>query len=343
MDDGKYGRLLREHGIEVHALGMRPNRLSASALGRLVVLLRRVRPDIVQTWMYHGSLVGGIASRLAGNSNVVWGIHHTNLDPVRDKLSTRCVARILASLSRLLPRAIIVCAAKSKAAHVRLGFAAECMLVVRNGYDLEQFAPRRSAADFKRENGLAEDIPIVGMVARYHPQKDHANLLRAFRILLSKGHKCHLVLVGTGLDSSNTELQRSISQNGIDAHVSLVGPFDNVPLLMNALDVHVLSSAFGEAFPNVIAEAMACGIPCVTTDVGDAADIVGDTGWVVPPKDPNALANAIELALSERNSEKWQIRRKAARKRIEENFSIGRMVDGYNGVWREVLSAAARN
>lgn len=337
MDDGYFGAHLRQGGALVHTLGLQRGHISLSAFGKLVSLLRELQPDVVQTWMYHGSLVGGIAAKLAGNPNVVWGIHHTNLDPRRDKFSTRCVVRCMARLSRRLARATICCAAKSKAAHIELGFSVEGMRVVRNGYDLEQFAPQKVSFDFKRNMNFPADVPIVGMVARYHAQKDHGNLLEALRILLSKGRKCRLVLVGTGLDNGNAELLRSISRNGLGDHVTLLGPSDNVPHLMNVLDLHILSSAFGEAFPNVLAEAMACGTPCVTTDVGDAADIVGDTGWVVPPKDPIALASAIDSALSEWNTDKWQTRCETARKRIEENFSMKRMVEGYNSVWLEVV------
>jgi glycosyltransferase involved in cell wall biosynthesis len=248
----------------------------------------------------------------------------------------------MARLSRTLPQATILCAGKSKAAHVELGFCVEGMRVVRNGYDLEQFAPKSVPTDVKMNLVGDMDVPLIGMVARFDANKDHANLLEACSLLKRNGCRFRIVLIGGGMNSGNMSISAIVANSNLAEEVLLLGQRADIPEIMNAIDIHVLSSQ-SEAFPNVLAEAMACGTPCVTTDVGDAADIVGNTGWVVPPKDPNALASAIEVALSERKSEKWQMRCKAARKRIEENFSIARMVDGYNAVWREVLSAAARN
>lgn len=337
MNSGKYGSLLEQQGIEVHAMNMRPGTLSLAKALRLIEIVRTVNPHIVQTWMYHGSLLGSIAGKIAGASAIVWSIHHTTFDRIGMKRSTELVMRVLAMASPIFANAIIYGGKRAAAIHLQYGYAEKLSKIVLSGYDLDVFKPL-SDCPSKTLPVVSGDkeTRLIGMVARYHPQKDHGNLLEAFRILLAKGQKCRLVLVGTGVDVGNAELQRSIAQKGITDHVTLLGPCDDVPRLMNVLDLHVLSSAFGEAFPNVLAEAMACATPCVTTDVGDAADIVGETGWVVSPRDPVALVHAIESALGELNTEKWRMRSEAARKRIKENFSMERMVEGYNAVWREV-------
>ncbi|EMK6845210.1 glycosyltransferase, partial [Vibrio cholerae] len=143
-----------------------------------------------------------------------------------------------------------------------------------------------------------------------------------------------VVLVGTNLDECNLALSNVINENNLSC-VRMLGRRSDMPSVMSAFDVFVLSSAFGEAFPNVLNEAMACGTPCITTDVGDAALIVGDTGWVVPPKDPQALAKAMFEAIEEKqdNPQAWQARKKACRERIVNNFSIEKMVEGYHQVW----------
>ena len=141
------------------------------------------------------------------------------------------------------------------------------------------------------------------------------------------------LLVGTGLETGNTALVKQITALGLGEHVKLLGRRNDIPSIMNALEIHVMSSAFGEAFPNVLSEAMACGTPCVSTDVGDAAAIIGNTGLVVPPRDPHALANAINMLLAERDTPEWNQRREAARRHVAENFSIERMVASYNETW----------
>jgi glycosyltransferase involved in cell wall biosynthesis len=182
---------------------------------------------------------------------------------------------------------------------------------------------------------MTEDTFILGFVARFDPQKDHANLLCALQLLRHRGKTFHCVLVGTGMDADNTELQALLRKFGVADVVSLLGRRDDVPAVMSALDVHVLSS-LGEAFPNVLAEAMACGTPCVTTDVGDARYIVGATGWVVPSQNPDALCIGVEQAMHAWgvSHSLWQIRRKAAREHIANNFSIERMASAYADVWK---------
>lgn len=175
------------------------------------------------------------------------------------------------------------------------------------------------------------------MVARFDLQKDHKNLVLALKELKSADVVFHCVLVGTGMDTSNLVLQKLLEEAGVTDFVSLLGRRIDIPDVMNALDLHVLSS-LGEAFPNVLAEAMACGTPCVTTDVGDAAYIVGDTGWVVPAQDSKSLAQAIQSALAVRaDTNAWQLRQRAVRRRIEDNFTIERVVKAYDALWREDL------
>lgn len=335
MDAGKYGPLLSEAGIAVHCLNMPRGRVRVGALRRLWQLLRQLQPDVVQTWMYHADLLGGVVARLAGIRSVVWGIRHTTLMPGKSPRSTIAVARLLARLSRLVPTRIVACAEESVAVHGKLGYDTTKMRVIPNGYDLAQFAPDRPAGrTLRAECGVPADIPLLGMVGRFDPQKDHANLLAALSVLRSRGVPFRCVLVGTDVDTNNAALMALIEKGELQDTVQLLGRRSDIPAVMNALDVHVLSSAFGEAFPNVLAEAMACGTPCVTTGVGDAAFIVGNTGWVVPPGDSVALASALEEALTVwRQPGEWSARQKAARQRIVDHFSIEKMIQAYHSVW----------
>jgi glycosyltransferase involved in cell wall biosynthesis len=339
QDEGKYEPLLRAHGIEVHTVGMRPNIPSPIALLTLIRLLRKHRPDIVQTWMYHADLIGGIAARMAGIRSIVWGIRHTTLEPGKSKKTTIWIAKLLAKLSWWLPVRIAVCAQRAMDVHEALGYNRAIMRFIANGYDLADFTPKPEAARALRAEWVVEpNMPLIGTVGRYDPQKDHANLLQALALLRSRNIPVRCVLVGTSLDDDNQELLAQIQGLGFEETVILLGSRTDIRAIMSALDVHVLPSAYGEAFPNVVAEAMACETPCVVTDVGDAAYIVGDTGWVVPTRDAEALAGAMEKALIASQQTDWQERCVLARKRIAEQFSIQRMVSAYSALWNEVVA-----
>lgn len=338
IDEGKYGPLLREQGVVVHCLGMARGRVSPGALLRLWGLVRHHCPEVVQTWMYHANLLGGVVSRCAGVRRVCWGIHHSNLEPGSSKRATITVAKLCAKLSRWVPDRIVCCAQVAAEVHRALGYAPSKFVTIPNGYDLAQFKPEyRCGLRLRAEWGIAPATPLLGMVGRFDPHKDHENLVEALALLRQQGIDYRCVLVGTGLVGGNDELAGWLRRHDVLDRVLLVGRRDDIPAVMNALDLHVLSS-HGEAFPNVLAEAMACGTPCVTTDVGDAATIVGETGWVVTPRNPHALASAIEQALSTRlDSRQWQLRRRAARERVADNFSIERMVGAYRQVWQEAV------
>lgn len=331
----KYDSLLTEAGTPIYLLGLPRGALRLGALWRLWRLIRTERPDIVQTWMYHGDLVGGLAARLAGTAPVVWGIRNTTLDRARSKPATIAVARMNAWLSRLVPRRIICCSERAAEVHQDLGYSRSRIRIVPNGYDCSMFRPDQALrAGLRRELGIADDEMLIGMVARFDSQKDHATLLSAIARLKGEGRRFRCLLVGGGMTAGNAELARLLADREIEDRVILLGPRTDIPAVMNALDIHVLSSAYGEAFPNVVCEAMACGTPCVVTDVGDAAIIVGDTGWVVPPSDPEAMARALGAALDAAGCE---ARSGAAVARIRDNYSLDRMVEAYREVWREAL------
>lgn len=343
-DAGKYGLRLSQAGVVVHTLGMPGGRLRWRSLFKLWRLLRFERPDLVQTWMYHADLVGGVMARLSGVRALCWGIRNSDLQPGENKGTTILVARLCAWLSSWIPRRIVCCAERAATAHQAFGYDISRCVVIPNGYDVSHFRHVPETGLRLRERlSVSTDQLLIGLVARFDPQKDHANLLEALARVRAVGWQFEVVLVGTGMTQENALLTERIARVGLADSIHLLGRQDDIPAIMNALDLHVLSS-LGEAFPNVLAEAMACGTPCVTTDVGDAALIVGDTGWVAPPGDPDALARAILEALSERhNAGRWAARQAAARTRIQEHFSLERMVKAYESLWVETCLSAQMN
>ncbi len=341
---GDYESLLEEHGIAVSSLWMSGKRKTGSlrAMARLWKLLRKLQPDLVQTWMYHPDLLGGLCARLSG-IRVCWGIRHTTLESGNSATSTMLIARLCAWLSAWVPCRIICCAHEAAHIHQQLGYARDKTLVIPNGYDLSAFHPcgeleqRHSALEPLRRHG----VPLLGMVGRFNAQKDHETLLTALALLKKRGHEFLCLLVGGGLDESNPVIMEGLSRHGLSSHVKLLGLRSDIAEVMNCLDIHILSSSFGEAFPNVIAEAMACGTPCVATNVGDTALIIGDTGWVVPPRDPERLADAIAQALSEHHVSPslWHRRQQFAVDQIRNNFTIDKMVTSFDSVWLSCIDS----
>lgn len=342
-DEGIYGERLRAAGVAVHVLGMKRGRVSLGGFLALRALVAAERPDAVQTWMYHADLIGGLAARLAGVRAIAWGIRNSGEHLERSSRSARMVLRACALLSGRIPKAIVCAAQKSAERHADKGYDRARMVVIANGYDLSRYAPNAEARSRVRAQwGVPQDVPAIGCVARWDPLKDHGNLLRAIAALVRDGRDAGLrcVLIGRGMDTENAELGALVDRLGLRDRLVLAGPSDDVPAAMNGLDLHVLSSC-AEGFPNVVAEAMACGVYCVVTDVGDAAYIVGDAGVVVPPEQPEALARGIETALREVAARGRERAGEAGRARVLENFDIARMVQSYIAVWRRISGVQA--
>jgi glycosyltransferase involved in cell wall biosynthesis len=301
-----------------------------------------VRPDLIQGWMYHGNLTASICALLANRRMpVLWNVRHSIHDMQHENRLTRGIIRAGAALSSS-PRWIIYNSRISATQHEQLGYDASKTVVIPNGFDCELFQPRTDmSAWLRQEIGVADRSVIVGMVARNHPQKDPHNLIKAAALVAGRGIDLHVVIVGPGFDRGNAELMAAITQAGIAARVSLLGQRHDIPQIVAGLDIATLPSAWGEGFPNVLGEAMACGVPCVATDIGDSAWIVGRTGMVVPPRDSEALADALAgLATLDRDA-RLQLGA-TARARVLENFEIGDIIQRYEQLYEGAINPSSQ-
>jgi len=289
---GAVGPLLTSAGIELHALQMRRGVADPRGLARLAGILREVRPDILQTWLYHADLLGTAARLVAPRCALLWNVQ------CAESIDADVVRRLLV-WSSAKPDAVVVNSLAGKRFHERLGYRPQRWEHIPNGCDTNvfRFDPEARLA-LRRELRISDDAVVIGLPARFHPMKDHATFLAAAARLAATRSDTVFALVGPDVDSRNSALGELVAANRISGHIRLLGERHDMTSVYSALDIATLSSAFGEGCPNVLGEAMSCGVPCVATDSGDAADILGPTGVVVPPRDPEALAAAWEGLIS---------------------------------------------
>ncbi|MGK2857909.1 MAG: glycosyltransferase family 4 protein [Thermoanaerobaculia bacterium] len=335
---GEVGAIIETSGAGVTALGMSRRMPSPRALHRLRSTLRAFEPDVVQCWMYHADLLGGLAARSLGIP-AIWSLRQSNLSREANSMPTLLTMQVCARLSRSVPAQIVCGSEAARKAHVAIGYSGERMVVIPNGFDLARFRPsEEDRASVRSELGLAPGTPLAGLVARFDPQKDHRTFVEAAARLHRVHPEAHFVLCGGGVSRENAELSTWIDEAGIASVMHLLGRRDDLARLTASLDVAV-SSSIGEGFSNTIGEAMASGVPCVVTDVGDSAAIVGEDGIVVRPRDPAALADAL-LRILEMDADERTRLGLAARARIEAHFSLGAIARRYETLWSEVATCA---
>lgn len=330
MGPGHYGPLIEQAGIPVFCLHMRAGRPSLAALLRLRSLLARAPANLVQGWMSHGNLAATIVRHwLQPQSLLAWNIRRSLEGQSTARLSNRVLTRLSAWLS-WKPEAIIYNSERSLSQHAQAGYCSSCAIHLPNGFDTNLWAPDDAVRwAVRNEFGIPVSSRVLGFVGRGHVDKDPAVLFTAFEKLASI-HK-DVVLLAVGRD-----LERfSINNN----RILLAGQRSDVARLMKAFDLFCMTSRV-EGFPNVVGEAMSTGVPCVVTDVGDAKSIVGDAGWVVPPRSVDATVNALNEALVMK-PESLRSMAINSRIRIINDFSITSVVERYVSLYRSLLDGKA--
>jgi glycosyltransferase involved in cell wall biosynthesis len=338
IDDLRTAGPIVAAGIPLATMGMTPGLPRPLAIVRLIRHLRRLRPAIVQTWMDHSNLIGGIAARCVRGTRVVWGIHHANHVAELTKRTTLMTVGACARLSARVPARIVCCSEQSRVRYAARGFANDRLTVIPNGFDTGHFRPDPDARfAIRQEIGVAPEAPLIGLVARYDPVKDHASFLKAAAIVHRAFPEAHFLLCGDKVDGANPALTQLIESLGIGRACHLLGPRRDVPRICAALDV-AASSSVSEAFPLAVGEAMSCGVPCIATDVGDSALMIGDTGMIVPPGDPAALAAGMGrlLEMGPLGRARWGA---DARRRVCELFDLGAVTRRYEMLYDELLGA----
>lgn len=331
---GEIGMFLERQSIEVFELGMGSMLSVPKKCAQLASLMKRLRPNVVQTWMYHSDLVGGLIAKISRKAPVVWNIRNTDYTKIKKK--TYFIAKLCAKLSSIVPEKIVTCSYASRDTHIALGYNIGRFEVIPNGFETEKFvADEYVKSEARSKYGIGKDKKVVGIVGRYDIQKDYGTFLKAFAIVERNIRNAIAVFIGDGLEAENTDLMKLIDDAGLKDSVLLLGRQSDIHKIYPVLDV-LVSTSTGEGFSNVIGEAMLCEVICVVTNVGDSKLIVGDCGRVLEPRDFRGIANEIVSVLGMNEAERREVG-KMARMHIKTNYSIMTATRKYEELYSLVL------
>ena len=335
---GPVGDLITEMGIPVKSLEMPPGRASIRGFYQLIRILKDFQPDILQTWMYHADFLGLMAGKLTGVPAIAWNIRGSEMNFMNSQGLSRIIAKTCALVSGW-PQVVLVNSRAGIIAHEKLNYHPRRWQFIPNGIDTEKFLPDRASGQKNRARwNIPLDCDLIGMVARLDPQKGHTFFLQAAAIVLKEKPDTHFICIGGGPENFLEELKKQAEGLGLGTAIHWIGNQSEMPSVYNALNIYISPSAYGEGFPNVIAEAMACGIPCIATKTGDAPDLLASTGLIVPPQNSQSLAEAILKVLNTPPDIRALIGANA-RERIISNFNMDKMAGAYSDIYGQILGS----
>ena len=333
-DEGTIGSQIKTLGVPVITLNMRPGRPTLAGLLKLRTVIKQLQPDLIQGWMYHGNLAAILARFFVNNkSALIWNVRQSLYNIEDEKWLTRWVIKINRFFSDS-PDVLLYNSQLSRQQHEVFCFSTDKGCVIPNGIDLQSFSYSDEARQrLRAELNIPEKAVVIGHVARLHPMKDHATFLKAAVMLAQRHTDIQFILSGRGVSKDDEPFEALIPMT-LQNRFHLLGERSDVADLMSAMDIFCQSS-WSEAFPNVLGEAMAMGVPCVATDVGDSQLIIGECGVVVPPRDEYSLTVGLESLLMLESSERKLLGQQASQ-RIEAMFSLGEITQSYINLYKEI-------
>jgi glycosyltransferase involved in cell wall biosynthesis len=328
---GTVGERLQSLGVRVTPLRIRGLLSLLRGSWKLHTCLRPTSNIVVQTWLYHADIIGGVVARVSGVRRVFWNLRQSVVRDTSMKFVTRTMLRLGALLSSAIPTKIVCCAAAARDSHVAIGYRRDKCVVIDNGFDTDALQRSEAGrAGLRSSLVVGDDEILIGVVGRLDPAKDHENFLLAAAEVAATVPNARFLLAGRGVDVDG-DIQRSIQTKGLGHRAILLGEQNDIAAVMSALDILVVSSRW-EGFPNVLGEAMACETPCVTTDAGDARRILGDDRFVVPAGDSRALAQRM-VSLCKLNETARRALGRCLRERVAGKFSITATWDSYRRLY----------
>jgi glycosyltransferase involved in cell wall biosynthesis len=323
---------LNSNGIEVYFLKINSIISLIYGVFKLNHILKEKKPSLVQTWLYHSDLIGGLISWL-NRIPVVWNIRQTKFNS-NANLFTIFVMRICAYLSYFIPQKIICAANASLITHKKFGYDKSKLFVIPNGFTISNTRPIQDVFQLKRRLGITDEEFVIGSIGRYHTDKDYLNLINAAQIVLTKYPNLKFVLIGKNLDKSNMQLKQYLEERNIEKKFLLLGQIENVDKYFYIFDIYCIHSK-SEGFPNVLGEAMLMKLPCIVTDVGDCRYILKDNGIVVPPENSDLLAEGITHFVNMPVNQRKNLGIRSYL-RIKDEFMLTDVVKKYNDLYNSI-------
>ncbi len=323
-----YGKKLKKLGFIVIALELKPSLFFLNKLIRLHKIIKFYSPDIVHTWLPFADFIGGLVAKFSGVKKIYWSIVNDYM-PANSNFRNILAIRLLAFLSKYIPHKIISCSEIGANNHILAGYKRTAITFIPLGVCTNTYKPDKELGlKVRKRLNLNNKDFLIGMIARFHPNKDYNNLLKSLSILKDKSIKFKCLLVGRGISSKNKFLWKLIKTLGLSENLILLEESTNIYELINSLDIYV-SSSIKEGFPNILIQTMSCAIPCISTNAGDSKNIIGNAGWVVKVKSPEELSKAIISSMNDDLLSKGQL----ARERVEEFFGLDLMINRYENIY----------
>ena len=336
---GVLRREIMKMGFDVSEVGLSKNPISFLRLLIIFQLMLKFKPHIVQTWMYHSDLIGGIIGRILRVRIIIWNVRGSGVSFKLNGLLTYVVIRLCSFFSKYIPDAVITNSEAAIVSHSDVGYACKKFRLIYNGFDSNRFQKldEKSITAYKKQYGVDKKTTIIGMVGRYDIYKNPFCFIRMLKSLREDYKRGDLIgiMAGEGFDEKNLEFMTFIEKMECRDYVQLIGQRSDPREVYNMFDVLVMPST-SEGFPNVVGEAMSCAVPVVATNVGDTKKLVDGIGIMVEKANPNHLAANVDLILR-LSDEKLSLLKSLSRKRIKEDFSIKKMVNEYNSLYQELL------
>lgn len=333
-NEGEFIDKIIAHGIPVYTFNMSRSLSSSWHILRLARLLRKLEPDVLQGWMYHGNLAASLASKMLTKQPILlWNVRQTIYNLQQEPRTTRWAISFSQRLANT-PDRILYNSWLAENQHVALGYDEQKSQIVGNGFDLQLFAPNEYSREIMRQKlDIPQDGIVIGMIAHYRPTKNHALFIEAAHLLGLHNSNVHFMLVGENVTHSNPEITKLFERfPNLQGKIHLLGKRQDIPALLNAMDMFSLTASRGDGFPNAIGEAMACGVPCIATDVGDTALLINKTGQILQDVTPSSLAFAWQEWINA--GEIWRKEQgKLARQRIRKHYAIQDICAQYQDIY----------
>ena len=337
--DGDLAEEFRKKGVLVETVNIPRNLISLNtpfAISKLIKAIKRINPAIIQTWLYHSNNLINILSPFLPSVQIINSIRHDN--PNAGSVKTKISAKAGAYISKLTPSLTVFCSEGSKEKHKNVGYKYSNTFVIPNGFIIKEIDKEKAQNDLKQRLNIPENKKIAITAARFCKEKDYPTLLKAIKLTLEKNNKIAFVLCGKDVDNSNKELMHLVKELRIDNNLYLLGHQSNIEKLMSGADF-LISSSNSESFPNVIAEAMSLGVPCIAANTGETANIIGDIGLIIEPSNPENLSKAILKFLDYDKSDLALLGAKA-KERIKNNYSLEHSISAYKELYEAIYSSS---